>query len=106
MKAVIALTLPLLFCAQTFAQDSILIEGKFIHRRDCNSRVLANAVVGKVSGTGRPINACAKDVLTLKEQNFTNGATHTALINFGTYFIVGKLHEGTLSVVEVAEMLE
>lgn len=106
MRPLISMVLISLSSVTCFAQESVVIEGKFVHSKNCNPKVLANAVVGKISDSRGSIQVCAEDVLSLKDEDFTNGAKHSALIDYGTYFIVGKLHEGTLSVAEVAMMRE
>jgi hypothetical protein len=81
--------------------ENVVIQGKIVEDASCAP--LTNAVDGVDSATGKAIHACAADLQTA---SFTNGATPDALTDHKTYYIVGTLHEGILSVSEIARIGE
>lgn len=83
-----------------FAAESIGIEGVILNSKKCAPLKI---VKGVLLSSSKKIVVCAGDFRTA---DFTNGATKSALTDGKTYYIMGELHEGALSVNEVAARSE
>jgi hypothetical protein len=89
------------FASLSFGDENVVIEGAI---KDSDYCAPLKSVEGTISGTNDKITVCAGDLNTA---DYTNGASRSEALTDGKlYYIVGTLHEGTLSVSEVAKLSE